>query len=132
MSADAAAVVAGSSASRPSVTARPRRTLARITNDPLHRAKGNTPEGRRVRDLYRAFAATLGDPGDPGTQAQVLTAAQLVAAAEVARTGLLEGRGDLDQVIRLENLSARALRRLGLNGKRAAPSDFSRLLGELP
>ena len=52
--------------------------------------------------------------------------------AEVARTGLLEGRGDLDQVIRLENLSARALRRLGLNGKRAAPSDFSRLLGELP
>ena len=71
-----------------------------------------------MRDLYRAYSAALGDPGDPGVQAQVVAAAELVVAAEAARAALLAGRGDLDQVIRLENLSARGLRRLGLHGKR--------------
>jgi hypothetical protein len=97
---------------------------AAITNDPLRaRADGRTPAGRRVRDLYRSYLAALGNPTDAATQAAVIAAAELVLAAETARARLLAGDGDIDQVVRLENLSGRAVRRLGIKtGKPAAPS----------
>jgi len=90
------------------------------TNDPLRvRADGRTPQGRRVRDLFRSYLGALGSPNDPGAQAAVLAAAELVVAAETARAALLAGTGDVDQVVRLENLSARAIRKLGIKGAAA-------------
>jgi hypothetical protein len=88
---------------------------SRTTNNPLRRANGNTAQGRRVRDLYRGYMAVLGSPGDPATAALVLAAAELVVSAEKARADLLAGQGDLNSVIRIENLSNRALKRLNLN-----------------
>jgi hypothetical protein len=85
------------------------------TNNPLRvRADGRTPGGRRVRDLYRGFFDAMGRPRDPTVQAGIIAAAELLTAAETARTELLAGRGDVEQVIRLENLSARAIKRLGI------------------
>jgi hypothetical protein len=128
MSEMSAAAVAELSASSKRGDGLTKRARSRRTNRPLS-AAGNTSQGRRIRDLYRAYAGALGNPDDPGTQAQLLAAVELAVAAETARAALLAGRGDVDQVIRLENLSARALRRLGLGGRREAPSaDFSTLL----
>jgi hypothetical protein len=84
-----------------------------ITNDPMRaRASGRTSGGRRVRDLYRCYLAGMSNPDD-ACRAQVLAAAELVVAAENARAELLAGRGDIEQIVRLENLATRAVRRLG-------------------
>jgi hypothetical protein len=56
----------------------------------------------------------MGTPSDPGTQAAILAAAELVVAAECARAKILANGGDVEQLIRLENLAARATRRLGV------------------
>jgi hypothetical protein len=97
---------------------------AKLTNSPLRvRAHGWTAHGRRLRDLYLDYWAKIGNPTDPATQALCLAASELVVAAEAARARLLAGEGDaalLDQVIRLENLSARAVRRLGIKPVTAA------------
>jgi hypothetical protein len=100
---------------RTAITTKASTNRAAMTNDPLVRADGRRPQGRRLRDLYRSYLASLGNPVDTGTgtQAAILTASELVVAAEAARTTLLAGEGDVDQVVRLENLAARALRRLG-------------------
>jgi hypothetical protein len=99
-----------SNTARVSLTSR-----AALTNDPLRaRADGRTPQGRRIRDLFRAYSAAMGSPNDPGTQAAVLAAAELVVAAERARAEFLADGGDVEQLIRLENLAARATRRLGV------------------
>jgi hypothetical protein len=95
--------------------ARPTINRSKLTNDPLRvRADGRTPQGRRLRDLFRSYLSALGNPSDPATQAAVLAAAELMVAAETARSALLAGAGDVDQVVRLENLSARAVRKLGI------------------
>ena len=68
-------------------------TRSATTNDPVRaRTNGRSAEGRRVRDLYRSFSATLGNPQDVGTQALVLAASELVTAAERARRNHLDGR----------------------------------------
>jgi hypothetical protein len=86
-----------------------------LTNDPLRkRADGRTPQGRRIRDLFRAYSNAMGTPSDPATQAAILAAAELVVAAECARAKVLADGGDVEQLIRLENLAARATRRLGV------------------
>ena len=88
---------------------------AALTNDPLRaRANGRTPQGRRIRDLFRAYSAAMGSPSDPATQAAILAAAELMVAAERARAEFLADGGDIEQLIRLENLAARATRRLGV------------------
>jgi hypothetical protein len=100
----------------------PAASRAKVTNDPVRaRASGNSRQGRRLRDLYAAFTAQLGHPVDPTTAAAVLAACELLVAAENARAALLAGRGDVDQVVRLENLAARAVRRLGLRPGGKAP-----------
>ena len=73
---------------------------AALTNDPLRaRADGRTPQGRRVRDLFRAYSAAMGSPSDPGTQAAILAAAELMVAAERARAEFLADGGDIEQLI---------------------------------
>jgi hypothetical protein len=56
----------------------------------------------------------MGTPSDPVTQAAILAAVELVVAAERARAKFLADGGDIEQLIRLENLAARATRRLGV------------------
>ena len=85
------------------------------TNDPLSRADGRTAGGRRVRDLYREFSRTLNDPQSLTTQAAILAVAELTALCELRREQALQGEAvDLDQLIRLESMVARKLRRLGV------------------
>jgi hypothetical protein len=105
----------------------PNRQLNRVaaTNDPLVRADGRTPQGRWIRDLYRAWHVAMGQPNDPAAQAGILAAAELLVAAESARTLLLAGTGDVDQVVRLENLSGRAVRKLGIKPACQPPGNTS-------
>jgi hypothetical protein len=103
---------------------------SRTTNDPLRRADGRTSAGRRIRDLYRAYLACLPTAND-ATKAAVLAAAELVAAAETARTQLLAGTADIEQLVRLENLANRAVRRLGIKHSDAPPLTIrDRLIAE--
>jgi hypothetical protein len=100
---------------RTGIASAPLTSRAALTNDPLRkRADGRTPQGRRIRDLFRAYSNSMGTPSDPGTQAAILAAAELVVAAECARAKVLGDGGDVEQLIRLENLAARATRRLGV------------------
>jgi hypothetical protein len=100
---------------RTGIASAPLTSRAALTNDPLRkRADGRTPQGRRIRDLFRAYSNAMGTPSDPGTQAAILAAAELAVAAECARAKVLTDGGDVEQLIRLENLAARATRRLGL------------------
>lgn len=99
---------------------------ARVTNRPLSRVRQDTPEGRRRADVFLAYLKTLGNPTDPGMQADILRAAELTVAAEIARSKLLSDPAscadvdNLNTLVRVENLVERALRRLGLDRKRAA------------
>jgi hypothetical protein len=87
---------------------------SRVTNAPMCRQRGTTAKGRRLRDLYIGYMAALGHPTDIVGQTNCLKAAELVLAAETARASLLNGAGDANTVVRLENLADRAIRRLGL------------------
>jgi hypothetical protein len=109
-------------ANRSSLTAHPSTNRAAVTNNPLARADGRTPQGRRIRDLYRAWQAAMGRPADATVQATILAAAELMVAAESARAALLAGTGDVDQVVRLENLAGRAVRKLGIKAPAPATS----------
>ena len=92
-----------------------RRFRSRTTNEPLRRANGNTAAGRRVRDLYRAFLAVMGNPVDPISQASALNAAELAVAVEQQRLAAARGDAlDIDALVRLSNLADRAVKRLGL------------------
>jgi hypothetical protein len=109
--------------------AKPRTQRSQITNNPLRaRTDRNTARGRRVADLYLAYMAALGSQAANNTliQANVIAAAELRVACEDARTKVLEGGGggDADQLVRLENLTHRAERKLGLDHHKpkSAPS----------
>jgi hypothetical protein len=95
---------------------------SKTTNDPASRFSLNTAEGRRARDLYEAFVIHMGSPVDTVRLSHALAAAELVVASETARAELLAGRGDVEQLIRLENLAARATKRLGITDAAAAPA----------
>jgi hypothetical protein len=98
-----------------SATAEPITTRrAKTTNDPASRANLNTANGRRVADLYRSYLRAMGDPTDAVAQANVLAAAELKAAAEIARADLLAGKTTIGDVVLLENTADRAVRRLDL------------------
>jgi hypothetical protein len=98
---------------------------ARLTSNPMAvRANGNSAKGRRLRDLFVAFAAKL-DPDDVIGRAAALRAAELVAMAEDIRetiraVDLTKANADLlkhlaslaDELVRIENLSDRAARHL--------------------
>lgn len=99
-----------SSAIQAATSAKPRHGQAKLTTRPLTvRAPGNTATGKRIRDLYRAFMAAMGEPVDAVSQAAVLRACELMTAAETARAALLAGQGDIDQVVKLEGSARRAV-----------------------
>jgi hypothetical protein len=74
------------------------------------RAPYKSPQGRRIRTLFHAFAAKL-DLGNPLHVAQALRAAELATAAEEARGKLLQaGTKELEEsVTRLDNNARRAI-----------------------
>lgn len=76
------------------------------------RAPRRTPQGRRIRSLFRAFMAKL-TPGDPVHQAAAMRAAELVVASEDMRARLLAGDTTAEEAVtRLENAARRAEREL--------------------
>jgi hypothetical protein len=102
-------------ATRTAAPTNPLLNRAAVTNDPLRvRADGRTPQGKRIRDLYRSYWDAIGRPSNAAIQAAVLAASELMVAAEGARAEFLAGRGDVEQIVRLENLAARSVRRLGI------------------
>jgi hypothetical protein len=95
-----------------------------VTARPDARLNGNSPAGRRVRDLYRALMTRLNDPADIVVQADIMAWAELKAAAEVARASVLEKGQSSNECVRLENLVRRAEARVGLAlGAAAAEQD---------
>jgi hypothetical protein len=96
----------------------PAGSRSRITNAPLRRANGNTAEGRRIRDLARAYLAQVDSPTDPIVQADVMAAAENKALAEAMRLRALQG-DQIDHAVlgQVENRARRAEARLGI-GKR--------------
>lgn len=107
---------------------------ARRTNNPNHGGVSkNTAAGRRVADLLRAFLREMGDPCDVVLQANALRAAELTTAGEIARGKLLSGVGDADQVVKLENMAARAVRALNIRNKGATTGPtLAEYLASLP
>jgi hypothetical protein len=104
---------------RHSLVDRGRKLRSKRTNDPLSEIKGHTAQGRRLADLVRAHLQKLGDPSDVQLQAAVIAAAELQVLCEKVRSEVLAMTPPnvdmLDQLIRLESLTARSLRRLGLD-----------------
>jgi hypothetical protein len=103
-------------ANKPSTT--PQQTSgfrSAVTARPEARLNGNSPAGRRVRDLYRGLMKRLSQPADVTVQAAVLALAELLTAAENARANLLTGKvSSSNELVRLENLVRRAEIRVGL------------------
>jgi len=95
------------------IVARPYQS--RTTTRPMVvRANGRTAQGRRIRDLFRAFIARI-DPGDVPGCAAALSAAELRVAAEVCRAALLAKAVDaamIDACVRIEGAADRAERKL--------------------
>jgi hypothetical protein len=72
--------------------------------------------------LYRAYIAAMGGTTDTIHQANALAAAELKVTAEDARKRMLDGGGDADQLVRLENLAHRAERKLGIQPGAVVPA----------
>jgi hypothetical protein len=90
----------------------------RRSNDLFAGIHQNSNHGRRVVDLTTDYLARLGNPTSITLQASVLAAVQLLVLSEQARTAALAASpptvDQLDQIVRLESIAARSLRRLGL------------------
>ena len=93
---------------------------------------------RRRCELVQAYARSLGSPTDDVILARIEAAAELRTTAELSRAQYLAG-GDvsLEDLVRIENLAARAERALGLGaaaasaGSPSAPSPFAALLDQM-
>jgi hypothetical protein len=92
---------------------------------------------RRRCEYVQAYTQALGSPTDDVILARIEAAAELRTTAELSRAQYLAG-GDvsLEDLVRIENLAARAERSLGLGsaasaGSPSAPSPFGRLLDEM-
>jgi hypothetical protein len=110
----------------------PKSQRARRTNDPLADVNLNTARGRRIADLVRAYLAALGNPADAGRQAAVIAAAELQVLAEECRAVALREpeKADLDNLVRVQSVADRALRRLGIKATAAKPPSLTRALAE--
>jgi hypothetical protein len=67
----------------------------------------------------------VGNPSEIGRQAQVIAAAELQVLAEEARAAALHeptNVAGLEQLVRLQDLADRALRRLGIKNAEPKPS----------
>jgi hypothetical protein len=79
------------------------------------RANGNTRTGKRIRDLYQAYASGIG-ADDVAGQAAALATAELRVAAEACRATVLANAVDATLIaacVRLEGAADRAERKLG-------------------
>jgi hypothetical protein len=116
------AVVVTPSSAGVAIVEPPKRLRAKLTNDPMAaRASRNTARGRRIADLYRAYAIALGSPSDTVTLSNVLAAAELKAASELMRDKLLAGAAvDPVLLVKIEGLANRAERKLGVRPVTAA------------
>jgi hypothetical protein len=103
----------------------PSRQRSRRANDPLAGIDTNTAIGRRVADLLRGFMRAMGSPTDIVQQAGAIRAAELTCAAEIARSKLLAGDGDIDAVARLEGVARRAVADLRLPAAQREPAEQS-------
>ena len=101
---------------------------SRVTNDPTSRHRGTTADARRVKDLFLSYLGRLGHPVDAATQAAVFAAADLAVTAEKTRAKVLAGGDDrsaLNELVRVQNMADRALRRLGLSTQSNTPRHVS-------
>lgn len=90
------------------------------------RAPRRTPQGRRIRCLFRGFIAKL-DPDNELHQARALRAAELAVAAEDARAKLLAGDTSIEEAVtRLENAARRAEHDLTRKPKRLTAAEKRR------
>jgi hypothetical protein len=106
---------------------KPSKVRSKVTNDPTAR-HGRSAEARRVKDLFASYMLALGNPTDNGTVAMVLAAAEAVTIAENARRDHLAGKIGINDMIRAEGASNRALKRIGLN--KPVPKPAGPTLGE--
>jgi hypothetical protein len=108
------------------------RWLSRTTTQPMAaRTDGHGKAGKRIRDLFTAYMAGIGDPDDPIAQSAELTAAELTFAAEACRARVLADAGDAalaDALVRITNLADRAERRLSKHKVRKTNTPLAKYL----
>jgi hypothetical protein len=79
--------------------------------------------GKRVAELTAMFAAAVGGEQTPMRKLKVEKAAELTALAERARGDFMrDGKGTLDDIVRLERKADQAVRALGLNEAKPRPT----------
>jgi hypothetical protein len=84
-----------------------RRTLTKIDK--------RLPLGKRIVELTAMFTAAVGEEPTPLRRLKVQKAAELTAMAEQARGDYMrDGKGTLDDIVRLERKADQAVRSLGL------------------
>jgi hypothetical protein len=78
--------------------------------------------GKRVAELTAMFAAAVGGEQTPMRKLKVERAAQVTALAELARGDFMrDGKGTLDDIVRLERKADQAVRSLGLTDAKPKP-----------
>ena len=127
---------------RSSPEVRQRMARSRLSNHSNRVAglDGRSSIMRRRRDLVAAYAAELSGNISDAKRVEIGRAADLVLAAEVLRARVLRGEDvDLFHLVRLENLSLRALWALGLTRRRRPdlgptedPLDYAKRFREEP
>jgi hypothetical protein len=113
---------------RSRVSAGPRATAtrSRVTNNPNAASglDGRSSLARRFRDIFQNFLNTIGRPLDEQELAEVRRCAELSLICEEARAALMRSSGsaaDLNSLLKLENVLARAERRLRFQPGPAKP-----------
>lgn len=111
------AVRSKSSVVRPVTATRPRNCRARTTNDLLsiEGIDRRSPSGRRYQDLIDSFTEALGGELTEAQRTAVRRAAELTTLAEQTRARALRNEPvDPLALVRLEGMTARAVRALGI------------------
>jgi hypothetical protein len=90
-------------------------------------------QGRRFKDLVRAFTVDLGDELSTAETALVRQAAALTVRAEDVQAALVKGGAvDDEELVRLTNAATRILTVLGMRGRRKVRKRVSELDEFLP
>jgi hypothetical protein len=90
--------------------------------EPAYRKPTQTREGRLRQKLIDGYVQALGGRVSPIVMQDITRAAELVLLAKTARAELAAGKTTINDVVKLEGASDRAIRRLGIKpGAAAAP-----------
>jgi hypothetical protein len=92
---------------------------SRVGVNPWTAINRNTRHGRHVHDIAVRLLATAADPSDPLVVADAIALAELRVRADEARR---DPGCDIEQVVRLEGLVDRRMRRFGRQREPARPS----------